>query len=234
MMLRNRYSRRALAATTAALFSISLGGCAAIQDNPRTTRGAVGGAAVGAGTGAAIGAIVGGKKGAGKGAAIGGVVGLIGGTAVGAYLDKQAREMESIIAEQDSLRREQERLTVVMASDILFAVDSASVAPGARPKLSQLGGVLNRYPRSTVQVVGHTDSTGSEEYNLALSQRRATSIANELIAAGVSPSRISTRGFGESMPVASNANEAGRQQNRRVEIIVDPDDNAGAEPAGGY
>ncbi len=227
-----RSHTRVLASTITLVFAISVIGCATLQDNPRTVRGAGIGAATGAGAGAAIGGIVGGKKGAGKGAAIGAVVGLLGGTAVGAYLDKQAREMDAILSEQDRLRREQERLTVVMASDVLFDVDSASVNPGARPKLRQLGDVMVRYPETTIQVVGHTDATGSDAYNQTLSVRRAEAVADELVAAGVAQRRISARGMGESMPVASNDSAAGRQQNRRVEIIVNPEQGAGGGATG--
>lgn len=233
MSKRRCAAKRIAALTISIAFVVSFTGCAAIQDNPRTAKGAIGGAAVGAGTGAAIGAIVGGKKGAGKGAAIGSVVGLIGGGVIGNYLDRQAREMEAILAEQDSLRREQERLVVIMPSDVMFAVNSAEIAPGARAKLRDLGAVLNRHPRTVIDVIGHTDSTGSAEYNLQLSQRRATAVADALVAAGVAPSRIGTRGMGLSSPIASNANEAGRQQNRRVEIIVNPDQSLRQEH-GGY
>jgi len=212
---------------------VSISGCAAIQDNPRTVRGAGIGAAAGAGTGAAIGAIVGGKKGAGQGAAIGAVVGLLGGGIIGKYLDGQAREMEAVISTQDELRREQEQLTVVMASDVLFDVDSATLAPGARPKVRQLGDVMQRYPRTIVEVAGHTDSSGSDAHNLDLSRRRAESIADELVAAGVAPGRISVRGLGESMPLVSNASAAGRQENRRVEIVINPDQGLRSEQ-GGY
>ena len=231
--MRSRRLNRFAAMLIALVFVVATAGCATMQNNPRTVRGAGVGAAAGAGTGAAIGAIAGGKKGAGKGAAIGAVVGLLGGGLIGSYLDRQAREMEAILAEQDRLRREQERLTVVMASDVLFDVDSAQLAPGARPKVSQLGDVMVRYPRTTIQVVGHTDSTGSESYNLDLSRRRAEAVADEIAAAGVAPSRISVRGMGEAMPVVTNETAAGRQQNRRVEVVVNPDEGLRSEE-GGY
>lgn len=216
-----------------------LTGCEMYQRNPRTVQGAGIGAATGAASGAAIGAIVGGKKGAGKGAAIGSVVGLLGGTAVGAYLDSQAREIETILAQQDHLQREQERLTVTMASDVLFTSGSSDLQPGARSKLRQFAGVLNRYPQSYVQITGHTDNRGTEQSNMTLSQQRAAAVADELAAAGVSRSRLSTRGVGESVPIATNETAEGRAQNRRVEIVVDPDQSlpgptgAGSE-GGGY
>lgn len=206
---------------TALLF----GGCAAYERAPRTVKGAGVGAAAGAATGAAVGAIVGGGRAAGKGAAIGAVLGALGGGLIGNYLDQQAKEMEAILAEQDRLRREQERLNVALASDILFASGSASLQPGARDKIRQLASVLNRYPRTTIQVIGHTDSRGSEESNLELSRRRAQAVAEELVLAGVAASRITTFGRGESSPVASNDTAEGRAMNRRVEIIVQPDES---------
>lgn len=207
----------------AAALSLSVAGCSVYETHPRTVKGAGVGAAAGAASGAAIGAIVGGGKGAGQGAAIGAVVGLLGGGLIGNYMDNQAKEMQAVLSEQDRLRREQESLQVVMASDVLFSSGSANLYPGARDKLRQLGGVLNRYPRTTIQIVGHTDSRGSEQLNNELSQQRARAVADELIADGVSAGRITTRGVGESQPLATNDTPEGRAQNRRVEINVNPD-----------
>lgn len=206
-------------------------GCTTIQNNPRAAKGAGIGAIGGAATGAAIGGIVGGKKGAGQGAAIGAVVGLIGGGLIGSYMDKQAAEMEQVLARQDRIERQQEQLTVVMASDVLFATDSATLQPGARSKLRQLADVMIRYPRTVVQVNGHTDSTGADDYNMQLSVRRADAVADALVANGVSSGRVRVRGLGETLPVADNRNEAGRQQNRRVEIVINPDEGLRDEAA---
>lgn len=214
--------RKSLA--VAVLGSWVIGGCAAYEGAPRTVKGAGVGAAAGAATGAAVGAIVGGGKGAGQGAAIGAVLGALGGGLIGDYLDRQAKEMQGILAEQDRIRREQERLNIALSSDILFASGSASLQPGARDKIRQLAAVLNRYPRTTIQVIGHTDSRGSEQANLELSRRRAQAVAEELVAAGVAPSRITTFGRGESSPVATNETPEGRALNRRVEIAVQPDE----------
>lgn len=221
---------RLMATGLALVLSSSLAGCSAIEQNPRAAKGTVIGAATGAGTGAAIGGIVGGGKGAGKGAAIGAVVGAIGGGLIGSYLDQQAREMEAVLAEQDRLRREQERLQVVLASDVLFESGKSYLQPGARDKLRNVAGVLNRYPQTSIQVVGHTDSRGSEESNLELSRRRAEAVADELSASGVSRARMLVRGEGESRPVASNDTAEGRQQNRRVEINIIPEGGVAAQP----
>jgi outer membrane protein OmpA-like peptidoglycan-associated protein len=207
-------------------------GCTVYEKNPRAVQGAGIGAAGGAATGAAIGAIVGGGKGAGQGAAIGAVVGLLGGGLIGSYMDKQAEEMQGVLSEQDRLRREQESLTVSMASDVLFSSGSADLYPGGREKLRNFAGVLNRYPRTLVQINGHTDSRGSEESNLELSRRRAQAVADELSADGVSHARLSTRGLGESQPVATNDTPEGRAQNRRVDINVVPDEGLRREESG--
>jgi outer membrane protein OmpA-like peptidoglycan-associated protein len=218
---------------TVTVLSLSLAGCAAYQGAPRTVKGAGIGAAAGAGTGAAIGAIVGGGKGAGQGAAIGAVVGLLGGGLIGNYMDQQAKEMQAVLGEQDRLRRNQEQLQVVMPSDVTFSSGSAALQPGARDRLRRLAGVLDRYPRTTVQIIGHTDSRGTEQSNDELSQRRARAVADELTADGVSAGRISTVGRGASQPVATNDSPEGRAQNRRVEINVNPDQGLRNEQAGG-
>ena len=226
-------SRRFGMRLVATVLALALAGCAAYEKNPRTVQGAGIGAAAGAGTGAAIGAIVGGGKGADQGAAIGAVVGLLGGGLIGNYLDRQAEEMQAIMGEQDRLRKEQERLDLSLASDVLFSSGSAQLYPGGRDKLRQFAGVLNRYPRTNITVTGHTDSRGSEQSNLELSRHRAQAVAEELTAGGVSSSRISTRGLGASDPMATNATPEGRAQNRRVVITVTPDQSMANEPAPG-
>jgi outer membrane protein OmpA-like peptidoglycan-associated protein len=145
-------------------------------------------------------------------------------------MDNQAKEMQAVLAEQDRLRRTQENLQVILANDVLFDSGSATIQPGGRSKLRQLADVLNRYPSETVQIVGYTDSRGSEQSNLDLSRRRAQAVAEELAAGGVSPSRISTRGLGAADPMATNATPEGRAQNRRVVITVTPDQGMANEP----
>jgi len=218
------------------LTAVLLGGCAAWQQQSRTTKGAVYGTAGGAAAGSAIGAIVGGGEGAWKGAAIGAVVGGLTGGLVGNYMDRQAKEMQQILAEQDRLRREQETLQVAMSSDLLFETGKAYLQPGARDKLREFARVLDRYPRTNIEIVGHTDNRGSEEYNYELSRKRALAVADELVRDGVSDARIKVRGEGESRPVATNDTPEGRAMNRRVEIIISPDQGlreeqgSGAEP----
>jgi len=226
-------SRRLGTIVAVLLTAASLVSCEVYERNPRAVKGAGVGAAGGAAAGAAIGAIAGGGKGAGTGAAIGAVVGLLGGGLIGSYLDKQADEMQAVLSEQDRLRKEQESLTVSLASDVLFSSGSAELYPGGRDKLRNFAGVLNRYPRTMVQITGHTDSRGSEESNLDLSRRRAQAVADELIASNVSRARITTRGLGKSSPIATNDTPEGRAQNRRVEINVVPDEGLRNEQSGG-
>ncbi len=109
---------------------------------------------------------------------------------------------------------------VVTLGDVLFEVDRAELKPGAARTLDQLAAALNDDPRSTISIEGHTDSTGSAQHNANLSLQRAESVKSYLVGRGVNPGRVTTRGLGQDYPVASNATEAGRQQNRRVEVVV--------------
>ena len=113
-------------------------------------------------------------------------------------------------------------LVVTLPQDILFAVDSTTVSGASQNDIFTLASSINRYPNTTVNVIGHTDSTGEAAYNFNLSQRRAQAVASVLINGGVSPQRIRSIGRGEDAPIATNATAQGRQQNRRVEIIITP------------
>jgi outer membrane protein OmpA-like peptidoglycan-associated protein len=224
-------------ASTALLLALSLAGtgCATWESQNRTVKGGVIGTGVGAATGAAIGAALGGGEGAWKGAAVGAAVGALGGAAIGNYMDRQAREMEAILARQDSLERRGETIYMSLSSDILFTTGSSRLQPGGEDKLREVAGIMQRYPRTYVEVVGHTDAVGSESMNQELSESRAKSVADVLVSSGVSPSRIVTRGAGELRPLADNGTAEGRARNRRVEIVIKPDDSfqetsGGAEP----
>ena len=120
------------------------------------------------------------------------------------------------------MRNTGDRLIVTMPQDILFATDSADLRPDLRADLRTVAQSLNDYPQSRVQVLGHTDNTGSAQYNLDLSQRRAGSVAGQLIAYGVDAGRIRTTGLGEDQPIATNLTAEGRAKNRRVEIVILP------------
>jgi outer membrane protein OmpA-like peptidoglycan-associated protein len=206
-----------------------ISGCTWWGERSRTTKGGVYGAGAGAAAGAAIGGVLGGGEGAWKGAAVGAAVGGLTGTGIGYYMDHQAEEMQQVLGRQDRLEREGETLRASLASDVLFDSGSAHLYPGAGDKLGQVADVLRRYPRTRVEIVGHTDGRGSTASNLDLSQRRAESVRGVFIHDGVDPGRISARGAGESRPVTTNDTAAGRATNRRVEITVRPDEGLAAE-----
>ena len=181
-------------------------------------------------SGAAIGAILGAAA-AGltndddrlKSAVIGGAIGAGVGAAIGQTLDRQARDLEAQLDNPDvRIENTGSELIVTLPQDILFATDSAIVAPGLVGDLQALADNLQQYPNSVVEVQGHTDSTGTSQYNLALSARRATAVASVLYESGVDPSRVIPQGFGEEDPIATNLTEDGKALNRRVEIVIQP------------
>jgi outer membrane protein OmpA-like peptidoglycan-associated protein len=181
----------------------------------RVTQGAVAGAVVGGTAGALTDA-----RARWRGALIGGALGGIAGGLIGAYLDQQAEELATI--PNAALTRSRGTLVAGFPADLLFEADSAVLAPGACARLGRVADTLVRYPESDVFVRGHTDARGSAQHNLRLSESRAGAVRDYLIAERVHPSRITALGFGEAMPVASNATAAGRQQNRRVEVEIRP------------
>lgn len=175
------------------------------------------GAGIGAAAGAAV-AILDGKREADEilaGAAIGAAVGA----GVGVYMDAQEEKIARIPGTSVE-RVDASTLLVHFDSDILFAVDSARLGGSAQGTLDQVSQVINDFPKSAVIVQGHTDSTGSEEHNQDLSERRAKSVQNHLIGRGVDPSRVTAIGYGETSPRASNASDSGRQLNRRVDLML--------------
>ncbi|GAA4766061.1 OmpA family protein [Stakelama sediminis] len=154
---------------------------------------------------------------------IGAGIGGIAGAGIGAYMDKQERDLRQRTAGSDvQVIRQGDDLLLRMPSGITFATDSANIQPQFRSTLDQVAQVLQQYPDTYVDVYGHTDSTGSAQYNQALSERRAQSVAGYLTSHGVQAARIATRGFGETQPIASNDTEEGRAENRRVEIKLVP------------
>ena len=187
------------------------------------------GAAYGAAGGAVLGAIVG--QAAGRdtestliGAAIGAAAGGAAGAGVGRMMDKQEQEMREALeaSEAAASRREGDLLAISLKGDVTFDYDSAIVRPGLYSEIDRISNVLIKYPQTVIRVEGHTDSTGSETYNMNLSEQRAEAVKNLIVQRGVSSERIETRAYGESTPVADNNTEAGRAMNRRVEIKVPP------------
>lgn len=192
-----------------------LSGCATLEGDPnmKTKQGAMWGALAGAAAGALIGdpelddILIGAAVGAGLGAGI------------GYYMDKQEAELRRI-EELEVQRLDEETLRVRFDSDILFAVNSAVLGGDSEYALVEFAGVMRDYPETAIVVQGYTDSTGAEEYNQKLSERRAQSVFNFMIGQDIYPDRMYAVGYGESHPLADNSTLAGRDQNRRVEILI--------------
>ena len=220
----NLKKTKAFGGLTASVLIASLfAGCATTAPRPerqervtkrdRTAKGA----GIGAAAGAAA-AVLKGEREADEilaGAAIGAVVG--GG--IGAYMDAQQEKLARIPGTSVE-RVGEDTLLVHFDSDVLFDVNSASLDSDGRATLEDVAGVLEEYPKTAVVVQGHTDSTGSEEHNQELSDRRASSVRGYLVSRGVDADRVAAVGMGEDYPVASNDSESGRQENRRVDILL--------------
>jgi outer membrane protein OmpA-like peptidoglycan-associated protein len=222
-----RWSRKVQAAALAGVLLL-LAGCATNPDGTteykRTAIGALAGAAVGAGSGA----LIAGKGHRGTGALIGGVVGAAGGGAIGNYMDRQAAEMKRKLPEA-AIAREGDKLYVALPSGILFDVDKKEIKPTARDSIAQAAEVLVKYPDTYITVEGHTDSTGTSEYNQKLSESRADAVREMLMRDGVPASRLSIKGYGESAPIADNSTPDGRQLNRRVQLEIRPNEKLQAQ-----
>ena len=154
---------------------------------------------------------------------LGAGIGAIAGAGIGSYMNEQERKLRQQTAGSGvDVIRQGDDLLLRMPSGITFAFNDASVQPQFRPTLDEVASILSQYPKTYIDVYGHTDSDGSDAYNQTLSERRAQSVANYLSSHGVQSARIATRGFGESQPIASNATEEGKASNRRVEIKISP------------
>lgn len=154
---------------------------------------------------------------------VGAGIGAIAGAGIGNYMDRQEREIRERTAGTDvEVIRRGDDLILQMPSGITFATDSSTVQPQFRPTLDKVADVLDRYNQTYVDVYGHTDSTGSAQYNQALSERRADAVADYLVSRGVQQARIEAIGYGLTQPIASNDTVEGRAENRRVEIKIVP------------
>ncbi len=220
------HSGKTLVATVLAA-SLSLAGCATFTgqttdpDDPNRTRT---GALIGAGIGAVAGLLSGDDATERRQhAMIGAGVGAIAGGAVGVYQDRQEAELRRSLAGTGvDVVREGDNITLSMPGAITFDFDSAEVQPRFLPVLDTLSDTLNEYNQTVIEIAGHTDSTGSPEYNQGLSERRAAAVDNYLGTRGVLRDRTMVVGAGQTYPIASNATESGRAQNRRVEITLVP------------
>lgn len=196
----------------------SLISCAGLDTNQK--QGTAIGAGVGAGVGAVLGQAIGRDTGATVlGAGIGAAVGGLAGNQMGLYMDRQEEELRRAMASSEaaSIRRSQDVLVATFKGEAFFDHDSSTLLPGGYREIERISSILIKYYQTQIEVGGHTDSTGSEQYNQQLSMRRAETVKNALIQQGVNPSRIVTIGYGESQPISSS-----HAMNRRVEITIIP------------
>ena len=206
--------------TRLSIFSLSLllalgsfSGCASTSNTGK-------GAAIGGAAGAILGGALGSRSdNTGKGAIIGATLGGAAGAIIGRQMDKQAEELEEQL-DNATVERVGEGIQITFDSAILFATDSATLNAASQDNLNKLAASLQEYPNTDLVIVGHTDASGSEEYNQRLSERRADAAATFLLQSGVTSARLTTYGMGELEPIADNESALGRQQNRRVEIVL--------------
>lgn len=178
------------------------------------------GGAIGSGVGGVIGGVIGSKSDdTAKGAIIGAMIGGAAGALIGNYMDKQANELSEEL-ENAEVERVGEGIKITFDSGILFDFDSDNLRSASRENLGKLAETLKEYEDTNILIEGHTDSIGDEEYNMELSQERAESVSIYLKELGIRGNRLITKGYGENQPVADNDSEAGRQENRRVEVAI--------------
>lgn len=200
-----------------ALCTAALAGCQTVQNNPNAT----GGALIGAVGGAAVGTLAGGDD--RRNALVGAGIGLLAGGAVGAYLDQQERELQQhLVGTGAQVYRQGPGLVVILPGNVTFASGSADINTAFYRPLNDVANTLHNYPKSFIDVIGHTDNVGGTAFNQNLSEDRAESVAGFIRARGVYAGRVATFGMGETQPVASNATPDGRAQNRRVELVIIP------------
>ena len=219
-----KFTRSAAMIATVSAAALTVSACVT---NPNTGekefayRSAIG-AGVGALGGYLLGDLVGGRNDR-TAKIVGAGIGAVAGGGVGYYMDRQEQQLKEQTAGTGvDVIRDGDNLVLDLPSSITFAVDSSNIDGQFRNTLNQVANTLNEYPNTYIDVLGHTDSTGSEQYNQALSERRADAVASYLASQGVNRARMATLGYGESQPKASNATEEGRAANRRVEIRITP------------
>jgi len=212
----NRYAVAIIAMQFCAV-SVVTTGC---KTWSKTAKGGAIGAGSGAAAGAAIGAAAGGSvKSTVLGAIIGAAVGGTTGAVIGRYMDKQAAEIQRDV-KGAKVERVGEGIRITFDSGILFDVGSYQLKDAAKNNITELSKVLQKYEDTNILIEGHTDNTGSDELNMKLSEQRANSVANYTKSLGISGVRMAIQGYGEGQPIADNKTDAGRTQNRRVEIAI--------------
>jgi outer membrane protein OmpA-like peptidoglycan-associated protein len=194
-------------------FAMLASGCETMN---RSQKGAV----IGAGGGAVIGGVIGRSMGnTAMGAIIGAAVGGTAGAVIGKKMDKQAEEMKEVLGDAE-VKRVGEGIVIEFKDKVLFGFDRSDLSTSAQANLDKLSNILQKYPDTNIEILGHTDSRGTDDYNQGLSQRRASSVASYLRTKGIGSARITTKGMGEADPKASNDTEAGQAENRRVEFVI--------------
>lgn len=206
--------------------AIAMTGCT--TTNPRTGEPERANATLGAGIGAAVGAVAGALSGDGSSsrrdrALIGAAAGAAVGGGIGYYMDRQEAQLRDRLQGTGiGVERQGDNIVLNMPSSVTFGFDSSELTGGARAALNDVTAIMREYPETRITVAGYTDSTGAEDYNQRLSEQRAAAVGDYLAQGGVARQRLVMIGYGESQPVASNATEQGRAQNRRVAITLTP------------
>ncbi|CAL4869084.1 putative lipoprotein YiaD [Asticcacaulis sp. MM231] len=215
-------SRNVVLALTGAAFLLA--GCETVDtsNGVKTSSKTKSGALIGAGAGAVLGALSN-KNDRRKNAVIGAGIGALAGAGVGAYMDRQSKDLRAQLESRGVyVTRQGDNIVLNLPSDVTFSTGSADIAGSFLPVLDDVATILNQYPSTYIDVVGHADSQGSDAFNLDLSERRANATAGYLVARKVKSERIYVAGMGESRPIASNDTAEGRAKNRRVEITLRP------------
>lgn len=192
------------------LAAVMLAGCKSMNNTQKGT-------AIGAGAGAAAGAII--AKNSAVGALIGAAIGGSGGYLIGRNMDKQAKEIKQEIPDAQ-VERVGEGINVTFNSALLFTINSSTLSDSAKASLTKVAGIFQKYPETNILVEGHTDDTGTDSYNMTLSQKRAQAVSDYLISQGVASNRFNVKWYGEAQPKYPNTSEANRALNRRVELAI--------------
>jgi outer membrane protein OmpA-like peptidoglycan-associated protein len=202
------------------LIGTSLSSCDAVKNTNKTQRGAAIGAVGGAILGGVLGNNVGGGGNGALGAVLGGVIGGVAGGVIGNKMDKQAREIETSLPGAQ-VERVGEGIKLTLGENaVRFDTNKSTLTAGAKANLDKLVNVFNQYPDTNIQIYGHTDSAGADDYNLKLSDLRAASVKKYLSGKGLAEARFVTKGIGEVEPIASNDTPDGKSKNRRVEFAI--------------
>ncbi|AFR36625.1 OmpA family protein [Riemerella anatipestifer] len=212
----------------AALFlsgSLLLTSCESVQNANNQQKGTAIGAAAGAVIGGILGNNIGNGRNAPAGAVLGGIIGGVAGNVIGSKMDKQAKEIKEALPGAEVERVNEGIKITLNENTVNFGFDSANLTSVAKTNLDKLAQVLKNNPDTNINVYGHTDSRGADDYNLRLSERRANAVVSYLSSLGIASNRMIAKGVGEAEPIASNDTDEGRAKNRRVEFAITANEN---------